>query len=136
MELGAEITHNPPLSETKIEHIEARLRWNHGYIAPTCERLDARTLKEASRAVLIVPVIVPTVVDGVDAAVLLLQFHVVKLRGHRRHHCLFCLTQRHVNMDKFRPRPMEQTGSQPECQQISNETDVTVAENDDFFCRR
>lgn len=122
LEHGAEITHNPPLCETKIEHIGARFRGNHGYVAPTCECLDARTLKEASWAVLVVPVIVPAVVDGVDAAVLLLQLHVVELRGHCRHHFLFCLTQRHVNMDKFRPRPMEQTGSQPDSQQISDES--------------
>lgn len=110
----------PPLCETKIEHIGARFRGNHGYVAPTCECLDAWTFKEASRAVLVVPVIVPAVVDGVNAAVLLLQLHVVELRGHCCHHYLFCLT--HVNMDKFRPRPSEQTGSQPGSQPISDES--------------
>lgn len=122
LELDAEVTHTPPLCETKIEHFGARFRGNHGYVAPTCECLDSRTFKEASRAVLVVPVIVPAVVDGVNAAVLLLQLHVVELRGHCRHHYLFCLTQRHVNMDKFRPRPSEQTGGQPDSQQISDES--------------
>lgn len=112
LELGAEITHNPPLCETNTEHTGARFRWDSVRVAPTCERLDARALKEAGRAVLVVPVVIPAVVDGVDAAVLLLQLHVVKVRGHRRHRYLFCLTQTHVNMDEFRPRPTDQTGSQ------------------------
>lgn len=55
--------------------------------APTCERLDAGAFKESGRAVLVVPVVVPAVVDRVGAAaVLLLQIHVLVLGGHRRHH--------------------------------------------------
>ena len=51
---------------------------------PTCEGFDARALEQASRAVLIVPVVgVPAVVDAF--AVLLLDLHVVVIRRHRRH---------------------------------------------------
>lgn len=53
---------------------------------PTCERLDAGPLEEPGRAVLVVPVVVPALVDRVAAAVLLLQLHVVEVRRHRRHH--------------------------------------------------
>lgn len=53
-------------------------------LSPTCEGFDARALKQASRAVLVVPVVdVPAVVDAVT--VLLLDLHVVELRRYRRH---------------------------------------------------
>lgn len=50
----------------------------------TCEGFDARALEQASRAVLVVPVVgVPAVVDAI--VVLLLDLHVFELRRHRRH---------------------------------------------------
>lgn len=52
--------------------------------APTCEGFDAWALEQASRAVLVVPVVcIPAVVDAV--AVLLLDLHVVVIRRYRRH---------------------------------------------------
>ena len=50
----------------------------------TGEGLDARALEQPGGAVLVVPLVVPAVVDGV-AHVLLLQLHVVQLGRHCRH---------------------------------------------------
>lgn len=78
--------------------------------APTCERLDAGAFEEAGRAVLVVPVVIPAVVDRVVAAVLLLQLHVVILGGHRRHHDLSPLT--HASMSaETRPHRRLQAAS-------------------------
>ena len=76
---------------------------------PTCERLDARALEESGRAVLIVPVVVPAVVDRVAAAVLLLQLHVVVLGGQRRHHDL-SPQRRHAHIGGCRPSPAGREG--------------------------
>ena len=58
----------------------------------TCQGLDARALEQASWAVLVVPLIIPAVVDRVAAAVLLRDLHVLIFRGHCRHPDLSPLT--------------------------------------------
>lgn len=60
--------------------------------APTCQRFDAGAFEEAGRAVLVVPLLVPAVVDRVVAAVLLLQLQVIQVGGDRRHRDLSPLT--------------------------------------------
>lgn len=49
--------------------------------ALTCEGLDARALKQPGRAVVIVQLLVRQVEAGVDAAVLLRDLSIVKVRG-------------------------------------------------------